>query len=332
MKAIVYEKYGLPDVLQLKEVAKPTLKDDEVLIKIHAASINSWDWDLLRGKPLLARLMAGGLLKPKNPILGTDIAGRVEAVGRNAKKFSPGDEVFGELSKRFLSLGWGGFAEYVCARENSMMLKPVSMTFQEASAVPQVAALALGGLRYKGKIQPGQKVLMNGGGGGVGTFMIQIAKHFGAEVTGVDSTEKLDMMRSIGADHVIDYTKEDFTKNEQRYDFILDVAAYRSIFDYKRALSPRGVYGVIGGSMARFFQTEFLGPLITIGGSKKMGTVGAKPNEGLDFMIELFEAGKVKPVIDRCYPLSEVPEAFRYFGEGHAKGKVVITMEHNNKT
>ncbi|MFC2019480.1 NAD(P)-dependent alcohol dehydrogenase [Chloroflexota bacterium] len=325
MKAMVYEKYGPPDVLQLKEVEKPTPKDDEVLIEVHAASINSWDWDLLRGI-LFNRLFFSGLLKPKNKILGTDVAGRVEAVGRNVTQFSPGDEVFGELSRRIISLGWGGFAEYVCAHENSMMLKPAGMTFEEAAAIPQVAALALGAFRYKGQIQPGQKVLMNGAGGGVGTFAVQIAKSFGAEVTGVDSTEKLDMLRSIGADHVIDYTKEDFTKNGQHYDLIIDVAAYRSIFDYKRALSPKGVYGVIGGSMAWFFQTAFLGRWITIGGNKKMGAVGAKPNEGLAFILELFGAGKVKPVIDRCYPLSEVAEAFRYFGEGHAQGKVVITV------
>ncbi|MFC1916935.1 NAD(P)-dependent alcohol dehydrogenase [Chloroflexota bacterium] len=324
MKAIVYEKYGSPDVLRLEELEKPAPKDDEVLIKVHAASINSWDLDLLRGKRFMSRL--GGLLKPKNRILGTDIAGRVEMVGKNVTRFSPGDEVFGELSRRLLSIGWGGFAEYVCVLEKSMMLKPASMTFEEAAAIPQVAALALGGLRYKGQIQPGQKVLMNGVGGGVGTFVIQIAKHLGAEVTGVDSTEKLDIMRSIGADHVIDYTKEDFTNNGQRYDRIIDVAAYRSTFDYKRALSPEGIYGVIGGSMARFFQTALLGPLISIFGSKKMGAVGAKPNEGLAFIIGLFKAGKVKPVIDRCYSLSEVPEAFRYFEEGHAKGKVVITL------
>ena len=324
MKAIVYEKYGSPDVLQLKEVEKPTPKDDEVLIKVHAASINSWDFDFLRGTPFIARFW--GLRKPRNKILGTDIAGRVEAVGRNVTQFQPGDEVFGEVSRRFLSIGWGGFAEYACAHENSMMLKPASMTFEEAAAVPQVAALALGGFRYKGQIQPGQKVLINGAGGGVGTFVIQIAKHFGAEVTGVDSTGKLDMMRSIGADHVIDYTKEDFTKNGQRYDLILDVAAYHSIFDYKRALSPKGIYVMVGGSTARIFQVVFLGPLISMTTSKKMGILMHKPNKDLAFMKELFEAGKVKPVIDRRYPLSEVAEAFRYFGEGHAKGKVVITM------
>jgi len=327
MKAIVYEKYGPPDVLHLKEVEKPTPKDNEVLIKVHAASVNSWDWGLLRGKPFVNRLMFG-LLKPKIKILGVDIAGRVEAVGRNVKQFQPGDEVFGDIS----GCGWGGFAEYVCARENALALKPASMTFEEAAAVPQAAVLALQGLRDKRQIQPGQKVLINGAGGGAGTFAVQIAKSFGAEVTGVDSTSKLDMMRSIGADQVIDYTQEDFTKSEQRYDFILDFAAHHSIFDYKRALSPKGIYVMVGGSMARIFQAVFLGPLISMTGSKKMGILAHKPNKDLDFMKELFEAGKVVPVIDRRYPLSEVAEALRYFGEGHAKGKVVITLEHNNQT
>lgn len=327
MKAIVYERYGPPDVLQLKEVEKPTPKDNEVLIKVHAASINSWDRELLRGKPFVNRLLFG-LLKPKIKILGADIAGRVEAVGRNVKQFQPGDEVFGDLCE----CGWGGFAEYVCARENALALKPASMTFEEAAAVPQAAVMALQGLRNKGQIQPGQKVLINGAGGGVGTFAVQIAKSFEAEVTGVDSTRKLDMLRSIGADQVIDYTQEDFTKSGQRYDLILDVAAYHSIFDYKRALSPKGIYVMVGGSSARIFQTIFLGPLISMTGSKKLGILAHKPNKGLDFMKELFEAGKVVPVIDRRYPLSEVPEALRHFGEGHAKGKVVITVDHNNKT
>jgi NADPH:quinone reductase-like Zn-dependent oxidoreductase len=327
MKAIVYERYGPPDVLQLKEVEKPTPKDNEVLIKVHAASVNSWDWELLRGKPFVNRLLFG-LLKPKIKILGVDIAGRVEAVGRNVKQFQPGDEVFGDIS----GCGWGGFAEYVCARENALVLKPASMTFEEAAAVPQAAVMALQGLRDKGQIQPGQKVLINGAGGGVGTFAVQIAKSFGAEVTGVDSTRKLDMVRSIGADQVIDYTKEDFTKSGQRYDLILDVAAYHSIFDYKRALSPKGIYIMIGGSSARIFQVMFLGPWISMIGSKKLGILAHKPNKGLDFMKELFEAGKVVPVIDRRYPLSEVPEAIRYLEKGHAQGKVVITLEHNDKT
>jgi NADPH:quinone reductase-like Zn-dependent oxidoreductase len=326
MKAIVYQKYGSPDVLELTEVAKPTAGDNEVLIKVHAASVNSWDWDLLRGKPFIVRLW--GLLKPKYKIPGADIAGRVEAVGRSAKQFQPGDEVFGDLCV----CGWGGFAEYVCAPENALALKPASMTFEEAAAIPQAAVMALQGLCDKGQIQPGQRVLINGAGGAVGTFAVQIAKSFGAEVTGVDSTRKLDMVRSIGADQVIDYTREDFTKNGQLYDLILDVAAYHSIFDYKRALSPKGIYVVVGGSLARIFQAMFLGPLISMTGSKKMGILAVKPNKDLDLMKKLFETGKVVPVIDRRYTLSEVPEALRYFGEGHVRGKVVITVEHNNKT
>jgi NADPH:quinone reductase-like Zn-dependent oxidoreductase len=327
MKAIVYHKYGSPDVLKLEEVEKPTPRDHEVLVKVHASSVNDWDWGLLRGKPFVNRLPFG-LLKPKYPILGSDIAGRVEAVGRNVKQFQPGDEVFGDLCE----CSWGGFAEYVCARENALMLKPASMTFEEAAAVPQAAILALLGLRDKGQIQPGQKVLINGAGGGTGTFAVQIAKSFGAEVTGVDSTGKLDMMHSIGADQVIDYTQEDFTNNGQHYDLILDNAAYHSIFDYKRSLSPRGIYVMVGGSTARIFQVMILGPLISMTGSKKMGLMIHKPNKDLAFMKELLEAGKVVPVIDRRYTLSEVPEALRYFGEGHAKGKLVITLEHNNKT
>ncbi|NOR17965.1 zinc-binding dehydrogenase [candidate division WOR-3 bacterium] len=325
MKAIVYTKYGSPDVLKLKEVEKPTPKDNEVLVKVHAASINDWDWGLLRGKPFMNRLFFG-LLKPKNKILGGDIAGQVEAVGRNVKQFQPGDEVFGDLC----GCGFGAFAEYVCARENALALKLASMTFEEAAAVPQAAALALQGLRDKRQIQPGQKVLINGAGGGAGTFAVQMVKSFGAEVTGVDNTRKLDMMRSIGADRVIDYTQEDFTKNGQRYDFILDFAAHHSIFDYKRALSPKGIYVLVGGSVTQMFQVAFLGPLISMIGSKKMGILMHKPNKDLAFMKELFEAGKVVPVIDRRYPLSEVAEALQYFGEGHARGKVVITLEHDN--
>ena len=329
MKAIVCTKYGPPEVLQLKEVEKPIPKDNEVLIKVHAASVNSWDWGLLRGKPLLNRLLFG-LLKPKTKILGCDIAGKVEAVGRNVKQLQPGDEVFGDISGG----GWGGFAEYVCARENVLALKSASMTFEEAAAVPQAAVLALQGLLDKGQIQKGQKVLINGAGGGSGTFAVQIAKSFGAEVTGVDSTGKLDMLRSIGADQVIDYTQEDFTKNGQRYDLILDVVTYRSIFDYKRALSPKGIYVMLGGgSWARVFQVMFMGPLISMTGSKKMGILMHKPNKkDLNFMKELFEAGKVVPVIDRRYPLSEVAEALRYFGEGHHQGKIVITVVGSNET
>ncbi|MCH7772041.1 MAG: NAD(P)-dependent alcohol dehydrogenase [Bacteroidetes bacterium] len=329
MKAIVCTKYGLPDVLQLNEVEKPTPKDDEVLVKVHAASVNSWDWDLLRGRPFLARLTVG-LLKPKNKILGCDIAGRVDAVGRNVKQFQTGDEVFGDIS----GCGWGGFSEYVCARENALALKPSGMTFDEAAAIPQAAVLALQGLRYKGQIQPGQKVLINGAGGGAGTFAVQIAKSFGAEVTGVDSTSKLDMMRSIGADQVIDYTQEDFTKNGQRYDRIVDVVGNRSIFDYRRALSPKGICVIIGFSTNILFQALFLAPWMSMAGSlpgrqagKKIALMSAKiTDKELLLLKELIEAGKVKPVIDRHYPLREVAEAIRYLEEGHARGKVVITV------
>jgi len=328
MKAIVYTKYGPPEVLELKEVEKPTIKDNEVLIKVHAASLNAYDWHLLRADPFLVRLMGGGLLKPKNKILGADVAGRVEAVGRNAKQFQPGDEVFGDIS----GCGGGGFAEYVSVPENALGLKPASTTFEEAAAVPMAAVTALQGLRDKGKIQPGQKVLINGASGGVGTFAVQIAKSFGAEVTGVCSTRNLDMARSIGADQVIDYTQEDFTKSGQRYDLILAANGYHSISDYKRALSPKGIYVCTGGSMAQIFQSMLLGPWISMTGSKKMGNSMTRPNQkDLVFMKELLEAGKVVPVIDRRYPLSEVPEAFRYLEEGHAHGKVVITLEHNNK-
>ncbi len=315
MKAIVCTEYGSPDVLNLEEVRDPTPEEDEVLVKVHAASVNAADWHILRADPFLVRL-AMGLLKPKHEILGADIAGRVEAVGANATRFQPGDEVFGDLS----GCGFGGFAEYVCASEDALALKPANMSFEEAAA-------ALQGLRGKGQVQPGQKVLVNGASGGVGTFAVQIAKSFGAEVTGVCSTDKLDMARSIGADHVIDYTQQDFTKNGQRYDLILAANGYHSISGYKRALSPNGIYVMLGGSTAQMYQAMLLGPLVSMAGSKKMGNLLAKPNQtDLVFLKDLLEAGKVKPVIDRSYPLSEVPEAIRYLEEGHARGKVVITV------
>ena len=328
MKAIVYTKYGAPDVLELKEVEKPTPRDDEVLVKLHAVSANAADLHHLRGDPFLLRLVSG-LLKPKNTILGADIAGRVEAVGKNVKEFQPGDEVFGDIS----ACGWGGFAEYVCARENALVLKPACLTFEQAAAVPMAAVTALQGLRHKRQIQPGQKVLINGASGGVGTFAVQIAKSFGAEVTAVCSTRNVAMARSLGADHVIDYTQEDFTKNGQRYDLILAVNGYQSISDYQRALSPAGMYVMSGGSGAQMSQAMLLGPWISMTGSKKMGNLLAKPNQkDLVFVKELLEAGKVVPVIDRRYTLSEVPEAIRYLEAGHAQGKVVITLEQNNKT
>jgi len=323
MKASVFTKYGSPDFFQLKEVAKPTPKDNEVLINVHAASINSWDWEILMGTPFVNRLMVG-LLKPtKIKILGCDIAGRIEAIGRNVMQFQPGDEVFGDLS----GAGWGGFAEYVCAPEKALAQKPTSLTFEQAAAVPQAALLALQGLRDKGQIRRGQKVLINGASGGVGSFAVQIAKSFGAEVTGVCSTNKLEFVRSMGADHVIDYTQEDFTKNGLRYELILDVKGYHSIFDYQRALSPKGIYVMVGGASALIFQVMFLGSLISMTRGKKMGLLLYKANKDLTFMKALLEAGKVVPVIDKRYRLSEVAQALRYFGEGNAKGKVVISLE-----
>jgi len=319
MKAIVYKEYGSPDVLKLEEVEKPTPKDNEVLVKIYAVSVNAADLHMLRAAPFLIRLMAG-FLKPKNNILGSDIAGQVEAVGKNVKQFKPGDEVFGDVSAG----GWGGFAEYVCADENALVLKPASVTFEEAAAVPMAAVTALQGLR-KGQIQTGQKVLINGASGGVGSFAVQIAKSFGAEVTAVCSTKNLDMARSIGADHVIDYTKEDFTKNRQHYDLIIAANGYRSILDYKRALSPKGTYVMTGGSGPQMSEAILKGPWISMTGSQKMGNLLAKPNKkDLGFVKELLEVGKIKPIIDRRYPLTKAAEAIRYLEEGHAKGKVII--------
>jgi NADPH:quinone reductase-like Zn-dependent oxidoreductase len=328
MKAIVCTKYGSPDVLQLKDVYIPAPKDNEALVKIHTASLNAADLETLRGE-FVNRIAAP--LKPINKILGTDMAGRIDSIGRSVKQFQPGDEIWADLS---YPLRNGAFAKYVCIPENALRLKPTSMTFEEAAATPTAGVVALQNLLAKRPIQPGQKVLINGGGGGVGTFAIQIAKHFGAEVTGVDSAEKLEMLRTIGADHVIDYTHEDFTKNGQLYDLILDVVVQRWIFDYRRALSPDGICVMVGGSMTRVFLNLLLRPLVSLTGRKKVGLGMWKPNkkEDLDSLQEFFEAGKVVPVIDRCYPLSEVPEAFRYLEAGHAKGKVIITLEHNNKT
>jgi NADPH:quinone reductase-like Zn-dependent oxidoreductase len=330
MRAIVYTHYGPPDVLQLEEVAKPMPKDDEVLIQVYAAAANAADWHFLRGDPFFLRLMGGGLLKPKHQILGADIAGRVEAVGRTVTQFQPGDEVFGDL----FECGLGGFAEYVCAREKAVVLKPANTTFEAAAAVPMAALTALQGLRDKGQIEVGQKVLINGASGGVGTFAVQIAKSFGAEVTGVCSTRNVDMVRSLGADHVIDYTQEDFTKSGQRYDLILAANGYHPILDYRRALRPTGRYVMTGGSMAQLFQAMLLGPWISMIGRRKMGQLGAsKPNQrDLVCMKELLEEGKVVPVIERRYPLGETAEALRYVGEGHARGKVVITVDQNNNT
>ena len=326
MKAIVYDNYGPPGVLELREIEKPTVKDGEVLIKVQAASVNPLDWHFLRATPIFARL-ATGLLKPKRKVLGADLAGRVEAVGGSVTQFQPGDEIFGSI----FSYGYvGAFAEYVCVTERALLLKPASTTFEEAAAVPVAAVTALQGLRDKGKIQPGQKVLINGASGGVGTFAVQIAKSFGAEVTGVCSTRNLDMVRSIGADHVIDYTQEDFTKNGQTYDLIYCAVGNRLAADYKRALNPHGICVVVGFTTMRhmLFQVLFLGAWVSMTGGKKIGAMGTvNVNKAdLGFMAELLEDGKVVPVIDRHYKLGEVAEAIRYLEEGHARGKVIITV------
>jgi NADPH:quinone reductase-like Zn-dependent oxidoreductase len=323
MKAIVCTRYGSPDVLQLQEVVKPAPKDDEVLIRVFAASVNSRDWRFMRANPFFIRLTVGGLLKPKNPILGVDAAGRVEAVGSNVRQFRPGDEVFGYLSR------YGGrtFAEYVCAGENEIALKPARLSFEQAAAVPLAAITALQGLRDKGNIHSGQKVLIQGASGGVGTFAVQIAKSFGAEVTAVCSTRNLEMVRSLGADHIIDYTKEDFTRNGQRYDLILAVNGYHPISDYLRALSPEGIYVVVGGSMIQLIQAGSQGRRISKTGSQKTYILSLVKNQkDLVFIKELLESGKVKPIIDKCFPLNEASEALRYFEKEHPRGKVVISM------
>jgi len=328
MKAIVCTKYGSPDELQLKEVPTPSPNDDQVLVKIHAASLNAADLETLRGV-LLVRMASPR--RPLHQILGSDIAGRVEAIGKNVQQFQPGDEVWGDLSYPH---GLGAFAEYVCAAENALAPKPPSMTFEEAATYPQAAIVALQSLRDKAQIRPGQKVLINGAGGGMGTFAVQLAKYFGADVTAVDSTRKLDMLQSIGADQVIDYTQEDYTQSGQRYDLILDLAAHRSVSDYRRALTPGGIFMMVGGSVATLLQVVTRGTWISRRGSQKIGLNAWTPNkrEDLAFLAELFEAGKVLPVIDRRYPLHEVPEALRYLEEEPHLGKIVIAVASGEET
>ena len=320
MKAITYSEYGPPEVLSYRDVEKPVPDDDEVLIKVHAASVNAADLDLLRG---VFMIRLGGLLRPQYRILGSDVAGEVEAVGANVTEFLPGDEVFGDLT----TWRFGAFAEYVCVPEKALALKPANLAFEAAAAAPSAAGVALLNLRAKRRIQPGDNVLINGAGGGMGTFAVQMAKASGAVVTGVDTEEKLDIVQSLGADHVIDYRQEDFTKNSRRYDMILDVAAHRSIFNYKRALRRNGAFVFVGGSMASTLQAVFLGPWISMMGSRKMGIVMAYPGKGeLLSLKELLEAGTVRPVIDRTYPLEEVGKALRYLENGSVRGKVVIRV------
>ena len=327
MKAVVYTNYGSPDVLEIRDIKKPVPNDDQVLIKVRTASINPLDWHFMEGTPYIMRAIGVGLRKPKDPRLGVDYAGTVEAVGKNVTQFKPGDEVLGGKS--------GAFAEYVCARaDRAIVLKPANITFEQAASVPIAAITALQGLRDKGKIQPGQKVLINGASGGVGTFAVQIAKSFGADVTGVCSTRNLDMVRSLGADHVIDYTKEDFTKNGRRYDLILDNVGTQQLSGFRRVLNPNGILVMIGGGgpndggligpLGRPVKALLLSPFI----SQKMGMLMAELNKkDLTILGDLMQSGKVTPVIDRTYPLSQIAEAIRYLEQGHARGKVVITVE-----
>ena len=328
MKAIVSKRYGSPEKLQLKEVERPVPKDNECLIKVHASSINAADFEIQRGS-LITRMK--GPLRPKYKIPGSDVAGTIEAVGINVNQFQPGDEIVGDL----FYAGFGAFAEYVCAPENVLTIKSASMTFEQAATYPQAAIIALQSLRGGRQIEPGHKILINGAGGGMGTFGVQIAKSYGAEVTGVDSAKKLDMLRSIGADHVLDYTLEDYTKTGQQYDLIVDTVANRSISDYKRALCSDGMFVMIGGSRSALFRAAIIAPLTMRNESKKIGiNWWSQPynKEDMDFLAELFETGKVVPVIDKRYSLSQVPEALKYLEDGHVLGKVVISMDDISQT
>jgi NADPH:quinone reductase-like Zn-dependent oxidoreductase len=324
MKAIIHTQYGSPDVLQFQEIEKPTPKDNEILVKVHAASANPLDWHLMRAEPFLVRLDAG-LREPKNPGLGADVAGTVEAVGKTVTGFKPGDAVFGDAFSGKL----GSFAEYVCVAEETLVLKPSNISFEQAAAVPVAALTALQGLRDKGQIRAGQKVLVNGASGGVGTFAVQIAKAFGTEVTGVCSTRNLELVRSIGADHVIDYTQQDFIQNGQQYDLIFDAVGNRSVAEYKRALNPQGICSIAGfTTLPRLFQHMILGPLLSKKNGKQVGMMGTAQSNKKDllFIQELLADGKVIPVIDRCYPLKETAEAIRYLETLRARGKVVIAV------
>jgi NADPH:quinone reductase-like Zn-dependent oxidoreductase len=327
MKAIIHTEYGPFDVLKYGEVEKPAPGDDQVLVKVHAAAINAGNMFSVRGKPFIAR-MSSGLLKPKYLNPGSDVAGRVEAVGRDVTEFMPGDEVFGDNSRG----GFGTYAEYVCVPENELALKPANITFAQAAAVPQAALVALQGLRNVGRIQAGQRVLVIGASGGNGTFAVQIAKAFGTEVTAVCSTRNIELVRSLGADHVIDYTREDFAQNEEQYDLIIAMAGYRSLYDYERALRPEGIFVWAGGQLRGLFETALLGSWVSRKGNKKLTTLSHQPDQSdLVYVAELMEAGKVKPVIDQWFPLEESAEAFRHYEAGHLQGKVVITVGEESK-
>jgi NADPH:quinone reductase-like Zn-dependent oxidoreductase len=319
MKAVVYARYGPPELLRLTDVDTPVPGDGQVLVKVHAVSLNASDWEVLRGKPVYSRI--GGPFRPRHHILGSDVAGRVASTGRNATLFRPGDDVFADIFSHM-----GGLAEYVCVPQTALAPMPAGLTYEQAAALPQAGAIAVQGIRDKGQVQPGQKVLINGGGGGSGMYAVQLAKLDGAEVTGVDNAEKLEFMRSLGADHVIDYAREDFTTNGRGYDLILDLAAYRPAFAYRRSLRPGGRYLYVGGSVATLLQVLLIGPLIGRAERKRIRLLAVRLGiQHLDPLVELSQAGKITTVIDRRVPLSEVPAALRYLGEGHAKGKVVVT-------
>ncbi|MEO1210598.1 MAG: NAD(P)-dependent alcohol dehydrogenase [Cyanobacteria bacterium J06638_20] len=323
MKAITQTQYGSPDVLRLEEVDMPVPQDGEVLVRVQAASINAGDWHLMRGTPFLIRLMLGGVLKPAIATLGADMAGRVEAVGQNVTQLQPGDEVFGDLSNS----GFGAFAEYVCVPEAMLASKPANLTFEQAATVPTAAVTALQALRDLGQLQPGQRVLVNGASGGVGSFAVQMAKAWGAEVTGVCSAQKMDMVRAIGADHVIDYTQTDWTQTEQPYDLIVDAAAYQPFWNALPALTPEGTYVIVGGSTAGFFQAVFLGAWLTKRSRRTVKFLTMTPNlQDLGVVRDLLASGKITPYLDRCYPLSEVPTAIRHVEQRQVQGKVAISV------
>jgi NADPH:quinone reductase-like Zn-dependent oxidoreductase len=321
MKAVVMERYGTPDVLEIREVPTPTPKANEVLVRVHAASINDWDYGLLLGTSLIGRMMSG-VFTPKVKILGCDIAGRVEAMGAGVEAFQPGDEVYGDLS----ASGFGAFAEYACVPAANVARKPAGMTFEQAAALPQAGMLAWQGLIDVGRIQPGQKLLLNGAGGGVGTIALQIAKLYEVEITVVDKPAKLDMLRALGADHVIDFLEVDFTDGGNRYDLILDVKTNRSPFAYLRALKPGGNYVTVGGSIPRLLQALALGPIVSQVYGKHVRIVALKANKDLARMNDLFASGKLLPVIEGPYSLSDLPDAFRLFGRGDHKGKIIVSL------
>ena len=325
MKALILTKYGNSEVLQIREIAKPAPTKNEILIKIHAAAVNDYDWSMMRGKPYIYRLMYG-IFNPKRKIPGMELSGVIEALGTNANLFKVGDEVYGDISE----YGFGSFAEYICIDEKAVILKPNKMTFEEAASIPHASMLAYQALLDIGKVKRNQKILINGAGGGFGTFGLQIAKLYDTEVTGVDTGKKLDMMKSIGFDHIIDYKNEDFTRNGQLYDLIFDAKTNRSTFEYLRSLAPNGKYISVGGNLTRLFQILLLKNLVPIFSKKKLHILALKPNKDLDYVNKLFEEGKIKPVIDGPYQLSEAPKIINYFGEGKHTGKVIISLVHKD--